>query len=192
MDDLLEDISDLEKLIRDIPHYPETGVTFKDLFPVYNNRWGINELQEALSRDYHDLERLDKDNKVTKLVIAASRGYILGSSVASFECVGLVAAHKNPRPIPQYNVQYYREYGENQGLYIDQGLIEPGEHVILHDDVLATGGTIVAMKELVHLAGGIVRGVILSCELEYLNGRDHLIQSGLENDQIKSVLKLAS
>ena len=187
--DLMNKINiDYKNLIRSIPDYPEAGINFKDLSPIYSSKWGIVELTEDL---YNRVDLVSEDPRnIDKIVIASSRGYILGSSLASHLCVGMVAAHKSARPGFQYNVRYYREYGENENLFIDNGLINNGDRVILHDDILATGGTLVAMKELVHMAGGIVEGIVVTCELNYLNGRDLLIRSGIEDDQIKSVIQL--
>ena len=158
---------DLRSFIRDVPDFPKEGILFKDIMPL---------LQDPLALRYtvDRLVEFGTGKKVDIILGAEARGFILGAAMAYGLGAGFVPARK-PGKLPWHvsRAEYVLEYGTDVlEMHIDA--IRPGQRVIIHDDLLATGGTAKAKIELVEEAGGIVAGLAFVVELDFLRGRDKL------------------
>jgi adenine phosphoribosyltransferase len=158
---------DLASKIRDIPDFPKEGILFKDITPL---------LQDAESLRYaiDQLAEFGVGKKIDIVVGAEARGFILGAALAYTLGAGFVPARK-PGKLPFFTVaaEYDLEYGTDS-LEVHQDAIGPGTRVMVHDDLLATGGTARAKCDLVEKLGGEVVGVSFIVELEFLGGRKKL------------------
>jgi adenine phosphoribosyltransferase len=151
---------DLASKIRDIPDFPKRGIVFKDIMPLLAD-------PQALHQTVEELAEFAEPRKPDLILGAEARGFILGAALAyRLEC-GFVAARK-PGKLP-----YALEYGFD-ALELHADAITPGTRVLVHDDLLATGGTAKAKADLVEQLGGEVVGLAFVIELEFLNGRDRL------------------
>ena len=158
---------DLASKIRDIPDFPKRGIVFKDIMPLLADA-------EALHETVEKLAEFAEPRKPDLIVGAEARGFILGAALAyRLEC-GFIAARK-PGKLPwrTVSVKYALEYGFD-ALELHADAIKPGTRVIIHDDLLATGGTAKAKIDLVEQLGGEVVGLAFVIELEFLNGRERL------------------
>jgi adenine phosphoribosyltransferase len=157
--------------IRDVPDYPKPGVMFKDITPLLADHDGFSAVVGALA----DAGRDDTGVVVVdKVVGMEARGFILAAPVALALGAGFVPVRKAGKlPGPTHTVSYALEYGE-AALEVHQDAIAPGERILLVDDVLATGGTAAATRELVEQCGGTVHAFAVLLELSFLHGRDHL------------------
>jgi adenine phosphoribosyltransferase len=158
---------DLRSKIREVPDFPTPGVGFKDITPLLADREALREAIAGLS----DWVR----SKEPDLVLGAeARGFILGAAIAAEAKCGFVPARR-PGKLPPETVSatYALEYGENS-LELHPDLIENGARVVIHDDVLATGGTVEAICGLVERLGGVVVGACFLIELSFLGGRERL------------------
>ena len=158
----------LEELIRDVPDFPQAGVTFKDITPLLADHDGFSGVIEALARGGRDGSG---EVVVDKVVGMEARGFILAAPVALALGAGFVPVRKAGKlPGPTHAVSYALEYGEAT-LEVHQDAFAPGERVLLVDDVLATGGTAVATRRLVEECGASVHGFAVLMELSFLAGR---------------------
>lgn len=158
---------DLKAKIRDVPDFPKPGVVFKDIMPLLAD---AEALREAVDRIADWAEPRSPD-----IVLGAeARGYITGGALACKLGCGFVPARK-PGKLPWRTVavKYALEYGFDQ-LEVHADSIRGGQRVLVHDDVLATGGTAKATVELVEQLGGVVIGLPFIIELAFLNGREQL------------------
>jgi adenine phosphoribosyltransferase len=157
----------LRGLIRDIPDFPEKGILFKDITPLLADR-------DALALAVEGLAQLAQPLAVDCVIAAEARGFLLGPALALRLGAGFALARK-PGKLPHETVkaQYQLEYGSNQ-LELHADAIKPGARVLVHDDLLATGGTARALCELVELVGGEVAGCGFLVELAFLDGRERL------------------
>ena len=156
---------DLKRLIRDVPDFPKPGIVFKDIMPLLADAAALRETVDLLA-EWVEPRRPD-------LILGAeARGFITGGALACRLGCGFVAARK-PGKLPWRTVsaKYALEYGFDV-LELHADAIGPGQRVIVHDDLLATGGTAKAKCELVEQLGGEVVGVAFIIALEFLNGRD--------------------
>ncbi len=157
----------LKAKIRDVPDFPEQGIVFKDMMPLLADPATLHEAVDLLA-EWVEPRRPD-------LILGAeARGFILGASLAyKLEC-GFVAARR-PGKLPWKTVSasYALEYGENT-LELHADAIAKGARVLVHDDVLATGGTAAAICDLAEQLGGEIVGVAFLIELAFLDGRKHL------------------
>jgi adenine phosphoribosyltransferase len=161
------DAADLASFIRDIPDFPRPGIVFKDIMPLLRDAAA---LREAVDRIAAFARPLRPD-----LVLGAeSRGFILGGALAYTLGCGFAAARK-PGKLPwrTVSVDYALEYGSD-ALELQADVITPGTRVLVHDDLLATGGTAAAKLALVEQLGGEVVGLAFLVELAFLEGRKHL------------------
>ncbi|RYB95633.1 adenine phosphoribosyltransferase [Nocardioides oleivorans] len=158
----------LTRLTVDVPDWPEPGVTFKDITPVLADHHAFSAVVEALA----DAGRDDHGNVVVdKVVGMEARGFILAAPVALALGIGFVPVRKAGKlPREAHAVSYSLEYGEAT-LEVHRDAIAPGERVLLIDDVLATGGTVAATRELVEACGGVATGVAVLMELSFLDPR---------------------
>lgn len=155
---------DYESLIVDIPDYPEPGVIFKDIMPLLGNAQGFaSAIDEIVD---HFVGR-----KITKVMSAEARGFLLGSAIAYRLSAGFVAARK-PGKLPRevYRQSYALEYGEDE-LEIHKDALTREDRVLIVDDLMATGGTAIACAQLVEQASAEVEGFACILELGFLNPR---------------------
>jgi adenine phosphoribosyltransferase len=154
----------LEKYIRNIPDWPKPGVQFKDITTLWKEPEALRESTDMLVRRY-------KDKGIKKVVGAEARGFIVASPVAYLLGSGFVPVRKKGKlPYRQVEVTYDLEYGTDT-LTVHEDAIEKGERVLIVDDLLATGGTLKAMIELIGKMGGEVVEAAFIVELAFLNGR---------------------
>jgi adenine phosphoribosyltransferase len=159
----------VRRLVRDVPDYPVAGVTFKDITPLLADHAGFSAVVEALAGAGRDAAGAVV---VDKVVGMEARGFILAAPVALALGVGFVPVRKAGKlPGETYAVSYALEYGEAT-LEVHQDGIESGDRVLLVDDVLATGGTADATRQLVERCGGTPRALAALLELSFLHGRD--------------------
>ena len=158
---------DLRTKIREVPDFPTPGVGFKDITPLLADRVALRETIDALAAWV-------KERKPDLVLGAEARGFILGAAIANEAGCGFVPARR-PGKLPPETVgaSYVLEYGENS-LEVHPDLIPKGARVVIHDDVLATGGTVEAICNLVHQLGGEVVGACFIIELTFLGGRERL------------------
>jgi len=158
---------DLRGLIRDIPDFPTAGIVFKDITPLLLDhtavRFAVRELADwARPRD------------VDYVVAAEARGFILGAALALELDAGFVPARKPGKlPADTISAEYILEYGVD-ALEMHADALADGARVLIHDDLLATGGTARALAELVEGLGGNVVGFAFLVELRFLEGRRRL------------------
>jgi len=158
---------DLKKCIRDVPDFPQKGIIFKDITTLLNNP---SALREGCSQLYD----LAKDLRIDKVAGIESRGFIYGAMLAEKLNAGFVLIRKpNKLPADTITESYDLEYGKDT-IQMHKDAILPGERVLLHDDLLATGGTAAAAIKLIERLGGIVVQVSFVIELSFLKGRDKL------------------
>jgi adenine phosphoribosyltransferase len=157
----------LEDHIRDIPDFPEPGIVFKDITPLFLDPEALREAVRALA-DYARSRRADY------VVSAEARGFVLGGAVAAEVGAGFILARK-PGKLPREtsSVEYQLEYGVD-ALEVHSDAVAGGGRVLVHDDLLATGGTAGALCGLVEQAGGVVAGCAFVIELAFLGGRERL------------------
>ena len=156
-------------LIRDVPDFPQPGVVFKDITPLLADHTAFTAVVTALADAGRDA---DGATVVDKVVGMEARGFILGAPVALALGAGFVPVRKAGKlPGETHTVSYSLEYGEAT-LEVASDGISPGDRVLLVDDVLATGGTADATRQLVELCGGTVHAFAVLMELSFLHGRD--------------------
>ena len=160
-------MEDLKKLIREIPDYPKPGILFYDLTTLLKDRHGFQKLVDQICDHY-------ANRKVDVVVGVEARGFIFAPALAYRLGAGFVPVRK-PKKLPAKTAQvcYQLEYGTDT-LEIHRDAIEPGQTVIISDDLLATGGTAAATVNLVQQLGGIVVGIAFAVELTFLHGRAKL------------------
>ena len=157
-------------LVRDVPDYPQPGVMFKDITPLLADHEAFSAAVDALA----DAGRDHGAPAVDKVVGMEARGFILAAPVALALGAGFVPVRKAGKlPGATHAVSFSLEYGEAT-LEMHRDAVEPGDRVLLVDDVLATGGTVAATTQLVEACGATVTGVAVLLELAFLRGRDAL------------------
>ena len=158
----------MSRLVLDVPDYPLAGVMFKDITPLLADHVGFSAVIEALAERGRDQAgRVVVD----KVVGMEARGFILAAPVALALGAGFVPVRKVGKlPRATHAVSYSLEYGEAT-LEVHQDAVAPGERVLLIDDVLATGGTVAATRQLVEACGGTCLGAAVLMELTDLGGR---------------------
>jgi len=157
----------LKSLIREVPDFPKPGILFYDITTLLKDPKGLHELIDALGAGY-------AGKGITKVVGIEARGFIFAPAVAYALNAGFVPVRKPKKlPAPAERVEYQLEYGTD-ALEIHRDAVEPGENVLIVDDVLATGGTAGAVTKLVEKLGGIVAGLGFVIELDVLKGRAKL------------------
>jgi adenine phosphoribosyltransferase len=158
---------DLGAHIRDIPDFPKPGILFKDITPLLLDA-------EALSQAVTELADWARPLDVDFVVAAEARGFILGAAIARELGVGFVPARK-PGKLPHETIaaEYILEYGVD-ALELHADALAHGARVLLHDDLLATGGTARALAELIEGTGAYIAGCAFLVELAFLGGRERL------------------
>jgi adenine phosphoribosyltransferase len=159
--------ADLEARIRDIPDFPKRGIVFKDIMPLLADPESLRDTVERLAE-------FAEPRKPDLILGAEARGFILGAALAYRLGCGFVAARK-PGKLPWRTIsaKYALEYGFD-ALELHADAITSGARVLIHDDLLATGGTARAKVDLVEQLGGTVVGLAFVIELQFLDGREKL------------------
>ena len=162
-----EDSVNLRSYVRDIPDFPTPGILFRDITPLLLDPRALDAAAARLIKYARDLE-------IDIVVAAEARGFILGGALARGLGAGFVPARK-PGKLPHETVSadYALEYGVN-ALEMHADAFAGGTRVLIHDDLLATGGTARALAELVTRLGGEVKACVFLAELEALEGRKQL------------------
>jgi adenine phosphoribosyltransferase len=160
-------MEELKKLIRAIPDYPKPGILFYDLTTLLKDQRGFHSLVDRLCEPY-------ANQHVDIVVGVEARGFIFAPALAYRLGAGFVPVRK-PKKLPAKTLRasYQLEYGTDT-LEIHEDAIKPGQHVLISDDLLATGGTASATVQLVRQLGGEVKGLAFAVELSFLNGRAKL------------------
>lgn len=157
----------LEAKIRDVFDFPIPGICFKDITTLIKDGSAFREAVEQLANPF-------QGEQIDLIVAPEARGFLLGAPVAFVLGAGFVPVRK-PGKLPAEVVSYHYdlEYGQDI-LEIHKDSIQPGQNVLIVDDLLATGGTIKAVANLVQELGGVVKGFAFLVELSELNGRKEL------------------
>ena len=169
-------VDGLKAKIRDVPDFPEPGIVFKDIMPLLSDPATLAETVDLLAEWI-------EPRKPDVMLGAEARGFILGAALAYKLGCGFVAARR-PGKLPWKTVSatYALEYGENT-LELHADAIAHGARILVHDDLLATGGTAKAICDLAEQLGGQIVGVAFVIELAFLEGRKHL-----ENYDVHSLI----
>jgi adenine phosphoribosyltransferase len=161
------DPEQLRELIREIPDFPRAGICFKDITPLLADPRGLAQSVRGLAERARPLG-------VDCVVAAEARGFLLGPALALALEAGFVLARKPGKlPYETVSAEYLLEYGAGE-LELHTDAVRDGTRVLVHDDLLATGGTAAALCELVEQLGGEVVGCGFLIELTFLNGRRRL------------------
>jgi adenine phosphoribosyltransferase len=161
------DAEHLRGLIREIPDFPRAGIGFKDVTPLLAS-------PDALAESVRGLAEYARPLRVDCVVAAEARGFLLGPALALALGAGFVLARKPGKlPYETVSAEYVLEYGASQ-LELHSDAVRDGARVLVHDDLLATGGTAAALCELVEQLGGEVVACGFLIELAFLEGRKRL------------------
>jgi adenine phosphoribosyltransferase len=157
----------LKTKIRDVPDWPQEGVVFRDIMPLLADPDSLKETIDLIG-DWAEEKR-------PEIVVGGeARGFFIGSAVAYRLGCGFVPARRPGKlPLTTIGEEYALEYGTN-ALELQSDAFRGGSRVLIHDDVLATGGTSRAMARLVEQLGGEVVGMAFIIELDFLNGREQI------------------
>jgi adenine phosphoribosyltransferase len=159
---------DLRSLIRSIPDFPQPGVVFRDATPLFADAQALRGAVDLLA------ERLAGEGPVDVVFGAEARGFILGPALAMRLGAGFVPARREGKlPAATERAEYELEYGAAE-LHVHSDAIAPGARVVVHDDLIATGGTAAALGEIVDRLGGEVVAYGFLIELTDLAGRERL------------------
>lgn len=155
---------DIKDAVRTVPDFPKKGIMFRDITTLLKDKQAFEEVVEKFYEHY-------KDKKIDKVVSVESRGFIFGSVLAYKLGAGFVPIRKPGKlPAEVISQEYQLEYGTDS-MEIHKDAIRPGERVLVHDDLLATGGTVSAACKLIEQLKGEVVGICFIIELLPLNGR---------------------
>jgi adenine phosphoribosyltransferase len=171
-------MEELKKIIREVPDYPKPGILFYDITTLLKNPDAFKKVIDILTERY-------RDKGITKILGIDSRGFIFAPCVAYNLGIGFVPVRKKGKlPAETISADYDLEYGSNT-IEIHKDALEPGDKVVVIDDLIATGGTANATVKLVETLGAELIEMAFMIELTFLNGRDNLP----ENTEVFSVLK---
>ena len=160
----------LEKAIRNVPDFPKPGIQFKDITPIFLDAKLCDEIAESIINRF-----LHNHGKIDAICAIESRGFFIGILIANKMGVPLFPVRKQGKlPAKTRSFSYELEYG-SATLEIHTDVIKPNWNVMIHDDLLATGGTAMAAAELVKMEGGKVAGFSFIAELDFLNGRNKIL-----------------
>jgi adenine phosphoribosyltransferase len=158
---------DLKKYVRDIPGFPQPGITFRDITPLLGHKEMFREVVDLMSMGW-------SDRRPDLIAAIEARGFIPGAAIAVKLNAGFVPIRKVGKlPWNTIAEAYQLEYGTDE-LQVHSDAVEPGQKVLIVDDVLATGGTAAAAVRLIRKLGGEVIGVQVLIELADLGGRKRL------------------
>jgi adenine phosphoribosyltransferase len=157
----------IKDAIRDIPDFPKPGITFKDITPILKDPALCDRILDAFA------EQL-KGTKIDVVAGVESRGFLFGLSLARRLGVPFIPVRKAGKlPFTIKQKAYKLEYG-TATIELHTDAFEPGQHILIHDDLLATGGTVTAASELIEEMGGVVAGFSFVVGLGFLNGRERI------------------
>ena len=157
----------LSETIRSIPDFPKKGILFRDITTLLKDADALQHAVEMLTKRY-------VDSRIDKVVCIESRGFILGAAVAVSLGAGFVPIRKKGKlPAEVLREQYALEYGTDV-IEMHMDAIQPGERILLHDDLLATGGTMAAAVKLAEKVHANIVGISFLIELTFLHGRNKL------------------
>jgi len=160
-------VDELKRTIRDVNNFPKPGIVFKDVTPVLLDVELFRRAAVAMAEPY-------RDARITRVVAVESRGFLFGAPIALELGAGLVPIRKPGKlPAATQRVEYALEYGTD-ALEMHHDAVQAGDHVLIVDDVLATGGTANAAAQLVAGTGAAVTGFTFLIELDFLKGRQRL------------------
>ncbi len=160
-------VKDFSKYVRDIPDFPKKGIIFRDITGLLKNGPVFKQLIDEMARHYDG-------QKVDAVVCMEARGFLIGSALAYRLGCGLIPVRKKGKlPWRVYRKAYDLEYGQDH-LEVHQDGIQSGQNVLIVDDVIATGGTVGAVVELIKEMKGNIIGAAFLIELTFLKGRDKL------------------
>lgn len=160
-------VNDLKKHIRDVENFPQEGIIFKDISTLLKNK-------EAFKKSIDQLARKFKQSKIQYIVGVEARGFIFGAALAYKLGAGFIPVRKKGKlPYKTKSVTYKLEYGTDT-LEIHADALPAKARVLVVDDLLATGGTVKAVTDLVKAQGATIVGVAFLVELKFLNGKDRL------------------
>ena len=173
---------DFASKVISIPDYPEPGVIFKDITPLFSDA-------ETFAALVDDFANHFADKGITKVIGAEARGFLIGPPVAYKLGAGFIPARK-PGKLPRevYSESYALEYGTDE-LQIHKDALEPGDKVLIVDDLIATGGTAVAMGRLAQRGGAEVVGFSFIMELAFLNPRG-IMAKDFGDREIYTIIKV--
>jgi len=160
-------MEDLKNIIRDIPDFPKKGIIFKDITTLLADAQSYQRMVDLLAHRY-------VGQKIDKVVGVEARGFIIGAALAYKLGAGIVLVRKPGKlPAETFKKSYQLEYGTDT-LEIHTDAIGKGERVLIADDLLATGGTMAAVVDMVESMGGDLVECCFMAELEFLHGKDKL------------------
>ena len=158
---------DLRDHIRDIPDFPKPGILFKDITPLLANAEAFQATVDRLAEQF-------EGRGIDAIAAAEARGFLFGTPLALRLKVGFIPIRKPGKlPYSKVGIEYALEYGTDR-LEVHSDALEKGKRILLLDDVLATGGTMVACRELVQQSGAVVVACAFVIELGFLGGRARL------------------
>lgn len=171
-------MDELKKIIRDIPDFPKKGIVFKDITTLLADAKSFHRMVDLIAHRY-------LGEKIDQIVGIEARGFLLGAALAYKLGTGITLVRKPGKlPYQTNSISYELEYGSDT-LEIHKDAFKSGDRVIIADDLLATGGTMAAVVELVQKSGAEIHECAFMAELEFLNGR-----SRLPDGLVYSLLKL--
>ncbi len=157
---------EIKNLIRTVENFPKEGISFKDITTLLIDGVGYKEAIDACINEVKDIE-------YNKIVGPEARGFIVGAPMSYATGKGFVPIRKPGKlPAETLSYEYELEYGTDT-LEIHKDAIQPGDKVIIADDLLATGGTVNAVANMIEQLGGEVVGMVFLIELDFLKGRDN-------------------
>jgi adenine phosphoribosyltransferase len=160
----------LKAVIRDVPNFPKEGIIFKDIAPIMQNPQVSNEVLDHLVDIY-------KDQEIDAIAGIESRGFLFGYPLAMRLNVPFILIRKKGKlPYEKISVQYSLEYGEAT-IEMHTDAVKEGMKVLIHDDLLATGGSAFAASTLIEKSGGKIAGFNFLVSLDFLNGQDKLVKT---------------
>lgn len=162
---MLED--KLKEIIRDIPDFPQPGIVFKDITPILKQPAICSEIIVEIADKLKDL-------KIDMIAGIESRGFLFGLMLANHMNIPFIPIRKQGKlPFKTISESYKLEYGQAT-IEVHEDAFEEGTHVLIHDDLLATGGTVVAASKLIEKLGGKVAGFSFIISLDFLHGEGRL------------------
>jgi adenine phosphoribosyltransferase len=157
----------IKKVIRDVPDFPKKGIVFKDITPILHLQQLCTEIVDSLANQY-------MNKNIDAVVGVESRGFLFGFMLANKLNIPFVLARKAGKlPYKTISYEYELEYG-SATIEMQVEDIQPDWNVLIHDDLLATGGTAEAVAKLIQMQNGKIAGFAFLVELEFLNGRKKL------------------
>jgi len=158
---------DLKEYIRNVPDFPKAGIQFKDITTLLKDKEAFKEAVTALADRY-------RDKKIDKVIAVEARGFILGGALACMLSAAFVPVRKKGKlPADTDSVTYSLEYGTDT-LEMHKDALSRSDRVLIVDDLLATGGTVKAVTDLVAISGAKIEGIAFLIELTFLKGKDKL------------------